>query len=317
MKGIDIQQTMVTTFGGDSKNKKGGKSMTSVDLQHYVNLTGFRNLNSYAFKTNPISGLRSVIINIDSKTVIRGGEQKRSTSGISPSKQSSLSTSSVDKATRPYSFSASSSSSISPSTTDMRNASLEQLPSSRSSSASSTVASSSASALLVPAAAPVPSDATVKPEIAVNTLRNSTIAAATGNEIINEIHPLSQSLYDTIMHSSLTMKNIDLLIEVERLCLILGGIRVTFCKSGKDRTGMAVTLEQARQLGERFNCGMSSSRLLKDANLMRVHGCRLMIAEKNIGKSVYSINILQAQFLPEMFRPPTSVCEAVLKKDNS
>jgi hypothetical protein len=310
---------MVTTFGGDSKNKKGGKSMTSVDLQHYVNLTGFRNLNSYAFKTNPIAGLRHMITNIDTKTDIRASEHQRSKSGISPQKPE-LSSSSVDRA-RPvsYSFSSSSSSSSSksPSTIDMRNASLEQIPSLRSSSASSTVPSSSASSLLVSASTPVPSDSTVKPEIAANTLRNSTIAAATGNEIINEIHPLSQSLYDTIIHSSLTMKNIDLLIEVERLCLILGGIRVTFCKSGKDRTGMAVTLEQARQLGERFNCGMSSSRLIKDANLMRVHGTRLMIAEKNIGKPVYSINILQAQFLPEMFRPPTSVCEAVLKKDNS
>ena len=50
---------------------------------------------------------------------------------------------------------------------------------------------------------------------------------------------------------------------------------------------------------------------------MRVHGCRLMVAEKNIGKPVYSINILQAQFLPEVFRPPAVVCEDILKKDNS
>lgn len=133
----------------------------------------------------------------------------------------------------------------------------------------------------------------------------------------DEIHPLVQGLSDIIRTSSITMKNVDLLMEVERLCLILGGIRVTFCKSGKDRTGMVVTLEQARQLGERFSCGMSSERLLKDANLMRVHGCRLMVAEKNIGKPVYSINILQAQFLPELFRPPASVCEDILKKDNS
>lgn len=132
-----------------------------------------------------------------------------------------------------------------------------------------------------------------------------------------EIHPLVQDLYQSIANSSPAMKNVDLLLEVERICLILGGIRVTFCKSGKDRTGMAVTLEQSRQLGERYHCGLSTARILKDANLMRVHGCRLAVAEKNIGKPVYSINMIQAQFLPVMFRPPAQVCEDILKKDNS
>jgi hypothetical protein len=50
---------------------------------------------------------------------------------------------------------------------------------------------------------------------------------------------------------------------------------------------------------------------------MRVHGVRLLIAEKNIGRKVYSINKFQAQFMPVMLRPPAAVCEDVLKKDNS
>lgn len=130
-------------------------------------------------------------------------------------------------------------------------------------------------------------------------------------------HPMVKTLHDTILSSSLALKNVDLLIEVERLSVMLGGCRITFCKSGKDRTGMACTLEQSRQLGERYGCGMSVPRILKDANLMRVHGCRLLIAEKNIGRKVYSINKLQAQFLPVMFRPPNQVCEDIMKKDNS
>ena len=130
-------------------------------------------------------------------------------------------------------------------------------------------------------------------------------------------HPMVKSLQDTILSSSLTLKNVDLLIEVERLAVMLGGCRITFCKSGKDRTGMASTLEQSRQLGERYGCGLSAQRVLRDANLMRVHGCRLLIAEKNIGRKVYSINKFQAQFLPVMFRPPNQVCEDLLKKDNS
>lgn len=142
------------------------------------------------------------------------------------------------------------------------------------------------------------------------TTRRKSLASST-------THPMVKTLHDTILSSSLALKNVDLLIEVERLSVMLGGVRITFCKSGKDRTGMACTLEQSRQLGERYGCGMSVPRVLKDANLMRVHGCRLLIAEKNIGRKVYSINKLQAQFLPLMFRPPNQVCEDLMKKDNS
>jgi len=131
------------------------------------------------------------------------------------------------------------------------------------------------------------------------------------------VHPMVKTLQDTILNSNITMKNVDLLVEVERLTVMLGGCRITFCKSGKDRTGMATTLEQSREIGERFGCGMSSARILKDANLMRLYGCRLSIAEKNIGRPVYSINKFQSQFLPAMFRPPPQVCEDLLKKDNS
>ena len=80
---------------------------------------------------------------------------------------------------------------------------------------------------------------------------------------------------------------------------------------------MAITLEQSRQLGERYGCGISQARVLRDANLMRLHGVRILIAEKNIGRKVYSINKLQVQFLPTLYRPPVQVCEDIMKKDNS
>jgi hypothetical protein len=83
-------------------------------------------------------------------------------------------------------------------------------------------------------------------------------------------HPLLEELTETVLSSSnIHSKNVDLLVAVERVCVMLGGCRVTFCKSGKDRTGMAVTYEQSRQLGERFGCGQSLERVLRDANLMR------------------------------------------------
>lgn len=171
-------------------------------------------------------------------------------------------------------------------------------------------------------------------------------------------HPLVQELSAALVSSEelLTLKNVDLLDALERLVVVLHGVRVTFCKSGKDRTGMVITLEQAKQLttcygpacssssspasssysssssssttaagfsstavsgGQQKEKELSDERLLQTANLLRIHGTRLMVAEKNIGRSVYSINLLQARFLPPFLRPPPSVCEAMLKKDNS
>lgn len=91
-------------------------------------------------------------------------------------------------------------------------------------------------------------------------------------------HPLLEELTESILSSSnIHSKNVDMLVGVERACVMLGGCRVTFCKSGKDRTGMAVTYEQSRQLGERFGCGQSVSRVLRDANVMRcVYYCTLL-----------------------------------------
>ena len=50
---------------------------------------------------------------------------------------------------------------------------------------------------------------------------------------------------------------------------------------------------------------------------IRIHGVRIMIAEKNIGRRVYSINQLQAQFLPMVYRPPKEVLEDLLRKDDT
>ena len=49
---------------------------------------------------------------------------------------------------------------------------------------------------------------------------------------------------------------------------------------------------------------------------MRIHGTRILVAEKNIGRRVYSINKLQVQFLPLVYRPPNSVLEDLLRKDD-
>eukprot|EP00602_Paraphysomonas_sp_CaronLab_P006429 CAMPEP_0185030682 /NCGR_PEP_ID=MMETSP1103-20130426/17681_1 /TAXON_ID=36769 /ORGANISM="Paraphysomonas bandaiensis, Strain Caron Lab Isolate" /LENGTH=1178 /DNA_ID=CAMNT_0027565895 /DNA_START=347 /DNA_END=3883 /DNA_ORIENTATION=- len=133
-----------------------------------------------------------------------------------------------------------------------------------------------------------------------------------------DAHPLTGVLEQLIQNTNPNSKNVEMLIEVERICRMLGGCRTTFCKSGKDRTGMAVTLEQSRLLGENFDCGQSAERIIKDASIMRQYGTRLMVAAKNIGRPVYAINRLQIQFLPAFYRPPLEVTEELIKKtDNS
>jgi len=131
------------------------------------------------------------------------------------------------------------------------------------------------------------------------------------------IHPMLRELFKTIQFTSTTEKDVQLLYEAEEVCEILGGLNITFCKSGKDRTGMAITLQQARYVGERFGCGSSDEMLLKNANVMRVHGTRLDVTKKNIGKKIYSFNSFQCQFLPPLYRPPAQVQENILKTNDT
>jgi hypothetical protein len=122
-------------------------------------------------------------------------------------------------------------------------------------------------------------------------------------------HPWMERVAEHVRFTGKSEKNVAMLMEIQRACHALTGCKVTFCKSGKDRTGMVMSLEQSRILGERFDCGDSEKRIIKDAELMRLHGPRLQVCTKNIGKPIYSINKLQAQFLPVTLRPPRSTME--------
>eukprot|EP00981_Chlorochromonas_danica_P002888 scaffold579_cov146-Ochromonas_danica.AAC.6 len=53
-----------------------------------------------------------------------------------------------------------------------------------------------------------------------------------GSECDEHIHPFMQSLYNALRSASPSAKNVDLLVEVERISVLLEGVRVTFCKSG-------------------------------------------------------------------------------------
>lgn len=97
-----------------------------------------------------------------------------------------------------------------------------------------------------------------------------------------------------------------------------------FCKSGKDRTAMQVTFKQAQFL-QRFTDkkdgnssmiegGQFASDVFANSTLMRIHGTRVPICEKNAGESKYAFNPLQAKFMPDALKPPPIALAGFLKK---
>jgi hypothetical protein len=134
-----------------------------------------------------------------------------------------------------------------------------------------------------------------------------------------QVHPMLETLYQHIM-SSAGRINHDIVDEAATLAQQLGGGGIVFCKSGKDRTAMHMTYKQA-QFGTRFrqlskvngNSGPVADTTLDDARMMRIHGTRLPICEKNVGQAKYAFNSLQVQFMPDRLKPPMSTLAGFLK----
>jgi hypothetical protein len=51
-----------------------------------------------------------------------------------------------------------------------------------------------------------------------------------------------------------------------------------------------------------------------NSTLMRIHGTRVPICEKNAGESKYAFNPLQAKFMPDALKPPPIALAGFLKK---
>ena len=90
----------------------------------------------------------------------------------------------------------------------------------------------------------------------------------------------------------------------------MGGGCVIYCKSGKDRTGMGVTLREAQ-----FLKGIGRDACKEDAYVLRRFGTRIAICKKNIGKWSYAFNTLQAKFMPILLKPPHEVLAALFDKE--
>ncbi|KAI9909616.1 hypothetical protein PsorP6_014451 [Peronosclerospora sorghi] len=116
-------------------------------------------------------------------------------------------------------------------------------------------------------------------------------------------------------------KNTCILLHAADAVRSLNGGRVTYCKSGKDRTAMSMTLEQARLLVEQKRNVLQElesgngkedgplDEVKNVANMMREFGVRIQIAKKNVGRFKYSFNSLQRKLLPEIYRPPMSTIQ--------
>jgi len=101
-----------------------------------------------------------------------------------------------------------------------------------------------------------------------------------------------------------TSKNTELLPCVADFCRAINGGRCTSCKSGKDRTAMSVTWEEARILNEHH--GLPEAAKAGAMHAMRDAGVRRFNVIKNTGECWYAFNPFQHQMLPEVYRAPRS-----------
>jgi len=131
------------------------------------------------------------------------------------------------------------------------------------------------------------------------------------------LHPTLVSLSEAIRTSAGKMEH-AVLDRAATACQRFGGGSTVFCKSGKDRTAMQVTFKQA-QFVQRFMDKKDDRAVLEDtpisyenvfakSTLMRKHGNRIPICEKNAGEPKFAFNPLQRKFMPEMLRPEAGLC---------
>ncbi|RWS06693.1 hypothetical protein B4U79_02585 [Dinothrombium tinctorium] len=119
-------------------------------------------------------------------------------------------------------------------------------------------------------------------------------------ELINDVTALKTELWSN------RAKNVRVLHLMEQITYKLNGLRFTSCKSAKDRTAMAVTLEEVRKCAHLYDFSE-----IRDVHLfqqmldtLRSEGTRRENTRKNVGVAKYAFNTLRVMTLPKLYRPP-------------
>lgn len=148
---------------------------------------------------------------------------------------------------------------------------------------------------------PDPSSCNTSPGKTVGFQHSSQFATkdsiSTADAIVNMLDKMEELLRIN------TSKNVGILHVAEDITRMLDGMRVTSCKSAKDRTGMSVTLEQTRILQQEFH--LPTGNLQNVLDVIRTEGTRLDNTMKNIGLRKYAFNLPQVIALPQQYRPPS------------
>ncbi|CAG9538548.1 unnamed protein product [Cercopithifilaria johnstoni] len=145
-------------------------------------------------------------------------------------------------------------------------------------------------------------DSSLEPSINLAAVKALASYTSTLKDVSHTAEELVAELTATV-EANPTNKNISIFRLVMAANAALHGISVLCCKSGKDRTSMAITYEEGRIIRE--NCGVTAEQMGEMIVCLRREGVRRENCRKNIGKALYSFSPFQMNFIPKEFRPPS------------